>query len=60
MKKGIRISNESNLRHRREEIFYAYFIEDMSKEMIAEELGCSLSTVERDIRYIKQHVDEFM
>ena len=53
MKKGIRISNESNLRYRREEIFYAYFIEDMSKEMIAEELGCSLSTVERDIRYIK-------
>ena len=52
MKKGIHISNESNLRYRREEIFYAYFI--------AEELGCSLSTVERDIRYIKQHVDEFM
>ena len=27
MKKGIHISNESNLRYRREEIFYAYFIE---------------------------------
>lgn len=60
MKKGIHISNESNLRHRREEIFYAYFIEGLTKEMLVEEAGCSKSTVERDIQYIKQHMDEFM
>ena len=60
MTKGTHICNESNLRHRRGEIFYAYFIEGLTTEMIAEEAGCSKSTVKRDIQYIKQHVDEFM
>lgn len=47
------------IQKRREDIFYAHYIEGMSVELISECSGHRIQTVCRDLDYIKENPEEF-
>lgn len=60
MIKGIiDLSQSTAVQKRREDVFSAVYVEGMTLEMVADFSGYSESTIEKDLRYIKDHLDEF-
>lgn len=60
MIKGIiDLSQSTAVQKRREDVFSAVYVEGMTLEMVADFSGYSESTIEKDLRYIRDHLDEF-
>lgn len=60
MIKGIiDLSQSTAAQKRREDVFSAVYVEGMTLEMVAGFSGYSESTIEKDLRYIRDHLDEF-
>ena len=47
------------VQRRREDVFSAVYVEGMTMEMVADFSGYSEATIEKDLRYIEAHLDEF-
>lgn len=55
----IRPHSATEIQKRREDVFSALYVEGMTIEMVIDFSGYSASTIEKDLRYIKDHLDEF-
>ena len=55
----IRPHSATESQKRREDVFSALYVEGMTIEMVIDFSGYSASTIEKDLRYIKDHLDEF-
>ncbi len=47
------------IQKRREDVLFAYFIEGLSIELISELSGHRIATIERDLKYIENNLEEF-
>ncbi len=59
MKREIIISTENEIRRRREDVYYAYYVDDLPVWLIAEFSGFSEKTIKRDLQYIQENVKKF-
>lgn len=60
MIKGIiDLLQSTTVQKRREVVFSAVYVEGMTLEMVADFSGYSESTIEKNLGYIKDHLDEF-
>ena len=55
----MRPHSATEIQKRREDVFSALYVEGMTIEMVIDFSGYSASTIEKDLRYIKDHLDEF-
>ena len=47
------------IQKRREDVLFAYFIEGLSIELISELSGHRIATIESDLKYIENNLEEF-
>ncbi|HJJ11938.1 MAG: hypothetical protein ACLSW4_07610 [Clostridia bacterium] len=59
MKREIIISTENEIRRRREDVYYAYYFDEIPVWLIAELSGFSERTIKRDLQYIEENLEVF-
>ena len=52
-------SCKHQIQKRREDVLFAYYIEGLSIELISEYSGHKIATIEKDLKYIENNLEEF-
>lgn len=52
-------NSATEIQKRREDVFSALYIEEMTFDMVVELSGYAKSTIKKDLQYIKSHLNEF-
>lgn len=56
----MKINRKEERSKRRKEVFFAYYVEDMSAQMISYLTGYSLNTIEKDLKNIQKNLQDYM
>lgn len=59
MRREIIISTENEIRRRREDVYYAYYFDELPVGLLAEFSGFSEKTIKKDLQYIQDNLEEF-
>lgn len=56
----MKINQKEETVKRRKEVFFAYYVEDMSVQMISYLTGYSLNTIEKDLKNIRKNLQDYI
>lgn len=56
----MKINRKEETAKRRKEVFFAYYVEDMSVQMISYLTGYSLNTIEKDLKNIRKNIKDYI
>ena len=56
----MKINRKEETAKRRKEVFFAYYVEDMSVQMISYLTGYSLNTIEKNIKNIRKNLQDYI
>ena len=56
----MKINQKEETAKRRKEVFFAYYVEDMSVQMISYLTGYSLNTIEKDLKNIRKNLQDYI
>ena len=56
----MKINQKEETAKRLKEVFFAYYVEDMSVQMISYLTGYSLNTIEKDLKNIRKNLQDYI